>query len=696
MHEIAVTENGLHLVLRVTDDGDVRLLHLGTQAADLSKAPDEKQQARYRLLEVQCLGFDQDDHHANKYTGTCPARDLRYRDHRDMRNQFGRKLEVEQEVGGLAAVSHLQFFDGIPVIRAWTELINRGDEEYVLEYVSSFALTGVDGGGIRPWNERMRLHVPHNTWCGEAQWRSSTLPEAGLYPVNASAFSLKRVACSAQGTWSCADFLPMGALENVECGTTLAWQIEHNGSWHWEVSDIVGRLYVRLAGPTFREGHWSRVLKAGEEFCSVPAAVAAVEGNLEEGLRQLIRYRRAIRRVNDDNRNLPVIFNDYMNCLWGDPTTEKLLPLIDAAARAGCEYFCIDSGWYGDGFWWDSVGLWEPSAKRFPDGLTALLQRIRQRGMVPGLWLELEVVGVKSPLLSRAPDSWFFQRAGRKVIDHGRYQLDFRNPDVRAYADGVVDRLVREYGVGYIKMDYNINAGPGTDFQADSVGDGLLGHSRGYLEWLDGVFERWPDLVIENCGSGGMRMDWALLCRHSIQSSSDQTDYRKTAVIAASVVSVTTPEQCAVWSYPLTEADDEAVVFNMVNTLLLRIHQSGHLAAMDARRHDLVRQALDYYRRIRGDIPRSLPFWPLGLPKFGDPWVSLGLQAPGRTYLAVWRLEGGTPTCVLPIRHLLNRRPTIRCAYPDGRAVQWAWDVEAGALGVMLDEPFRARLFELA
>ena len=42
----------------------------------------------------------------------------------------------------------------------------------------------------------------------------------------------------------------------------------------------------------------------------------------------------------------PVIFNDYMNCLFGDPTTDKLIPLIDAAAEAGCEYYCIDCGWY--------------------------------------------------------------------------------------------------------------------------------------------------------------------------------------------------------------------------------------------------------------------------------------------------------------------------------------------------------------
>jgi alpha-galactosidase len=86
-----------------------------------------------------------------------------------------------------------------------------------------------------------------------------------------------------------------------------------------------------------------------------------------------------------------VIFNDYMNCLEGDPTTAKELPLIDAAAAAGCEYFVIDAGWYAElsEDWWGSVGAWQPSKTRWPGGLQQVLDRIRGKGMVPGLWLEL-------------------------------------------------------------------------------------------------------------------------------------------------------------------------------------------------------------------------------------------------------------------------------------------------------------------
>ena len=296
----------------------------------------------------------------------------------------------------------------------------------------------------------------------------------------------------------------------------------------------------------------------------------------------MTKYRRLIRRPNADNEHPSVIFNDYMNCLWGDPTTEKEYPLIDAAAEAGCRYYCIDCGWYDDGPWWDGVGQWLPAKGRFPGGIGEVLDYIRQKGMIPGLWLELEVMGIHCPLAEQVPDDWFFQIEGRRVIDESRYQLDFHNPDVIRHADGVIDRLVKEYGVGYIKMDYNINAGPGTQRAADSAGEGLLSHTRAYLAWLDGVFARYPDLVIENCSSGGMRMEYSHLSRYSIQSVTDQTDYVKMACIACNCMTACTPEQAAIWSYPMRDGDEEETIFNMVNAMLLRIHQSGHLAELES------------------------------------------------------------------------------------------------------------------
>ena len=108
--------------------------------------------------------------------------------------------------------------------------------------------------------------------------------------------------------------------------------------------------------------------------------------------------------------------------------------------------------------------------------------------MIPGVWLELEVMGINCKKASILPDECFFLRHGKRVYDRSRYQLDFRHPLVVEHVTEVIDRVVRDYGVGYIKMDYNIEPGIGTEVDADSFGDGLLEHERAYLAWLDGIY----------------------------------------------------------------------------------------------------------------------------------------------------------------------------------------------------------------
>lgn len=691
---IDIVENGLYLLLEVQEDGDVRLLHFGSRPFD-PQTVQEAQKPGFRLLELQLTGEDRAEYHGRTHRATYPGLRMRYAEHRDYRIGAGRKLEVElaDPETGLHAVQHFQFYDGTAVARAWVTLHNAGEEALGVEYVSSFALTGLAKEGELSRDQKMKLYLPHTGWQSELQWRSYLLPELGLSHLTDR--SSKRVGASNTGSWSAAEHIPMAVLENTETDTVLFWQIEHNGSWHWEIIDQYDHLTLLVSGPTEHDNHWWVNLQPGGVFDSVPVAAGAAEGGFERAAGELTAYRRRIRRPNDDNRLLRVIFNDYMNCLWGSPTTEKLLPLIDAAAEVGCEYFCIDAGWYAPGEWWDGVGEWLPSAERFPGGIKEVLDYIRGKGMIPGLWLELEVMGIRSPKLAETDDSWFFMRHGKRVKDRSRYQLDYRNPAVIAHADEVIRRLVEDYGVGYIKMDYNINAGVGTEQEADSVGDGLLQHNRAYLAWLDGVFAKYPDLVIENCSSGGMRMDYAMLSRHSIQSTSDQENYVNYAAIAAASPAALTPEQSAVWSYPLRDGDDEEVIFNMVNALLLRVHQSGHLAELTPRRRELVKEALDYYKSIRADIPEAVPFWPLGLPEQGAGWVSLGLRRGGRQYVAVWRIGGSGAEQALPIPQLAGAAAEARLAYPAGAAGGCVWDAEAGVLRVTLPEARTARVFEI-
>jgi len=445
--------------------------------------------------------------------------------------------------------------------------------------------------------------------------------------------------------------LPMAMAENTELGLTWFWQIEHNGSWYWEISNVSARdnnaddVYAYLGGPDDLHSAAWKSLKPGETYESVPVAVGCVRGGFGEGVEALTRYRRVgCEKPRPVNLRCPVIFNDYMNCLWGDPTEAKELPLIAAAAKTGCEYFVIDAGWYADLHedWSPTIGAWEPSATRWPHGLKFVLDQIRQAGMIPGLWLEPEVAGQKS-LLARKPDNWFFVRHGKRVLKNSRFLLDFRNPQVRTYLDQVIARVVNEYGASYIKMDYNVDSLQGTELNADSFGQGLLDHNRAHLDWLDSVLDRYPELVIENCGSGGGRMDYAMLSRLQLQSMTDQEDYLKLPAILVGASAAVLPEQLAIWSYPLANADAEQASFNMVTAMMCRIHQSGRLDSLASAASTQITEGLRIYKEIlRKHIPAAVPFYPLGMSDVTNSKtpVALGMRSPQQTLVAVWRIDG--------------------------------------------------------
>ena len=96
------------------------------------------------------------------------------------------------------------------------------------------------------------------------------------------------------------------------------------------------------------------------------------------------------------------------------------------------------------------------------------------------------------------------------------------------------------------------------------------------------------------------------------------------------------------------------------------------------------------------DIKQAIPFLPLGLSSYGDSWVSLGLKAGNKNYIAVWRSDSGNDTCLLPISHLRGKDASVKCLYPQNAACRCAWHKESGELAVELPVNISARLFEVS
>lgn len=602
---------------------------------------------------------------------------LRYVSHSETPGE----LRILSRGGGLEAEVSLTVVPGVQALRSAVTVHNVGVLPRILRSVASWSAALFSP--VDEWS----ITRGRSDWLAEGRWRRSPLREAlpalrsdltGHDPRGAA-------AATSHGSWSTGSELPFAVLDSA--AGAIAWQIEHNGAWRWEVGEELGGGSLVLSGPCDDDHAWARVLAPGERFTTVPATVA-FSGDADGAVAQLTAHRRARRRPHPDNAAMPIVFNDYMNTLNGDPTTQRLLPLIDAAADAGAEIFCIDAGWYDDsvvaGAWWGSVGEWLPSDARFPDGLCEVIERIRSRGMVAGLWLEPEVIGVRSPMASRLPADAFLQRFGERVEEHERYHLDLRHPAVIAHLDSVVDRLIADFGVGFFKFDYNINPGVGTDVGVAAPGDGLLEHNRAHLAWIDAVLDRHPGLVIENCSSGAMRADPALLSRMQMQSTSDQQDFLLYPPIAAAAPLSMLPEQAASWAYPQPEMNEEEIAFCLVTGLLGRFYLSGYLNRMSPRGLELVREAVLVAKSLRGAIAASVPSWPLGLPGWTDPSVALALNGAGSTLVSVWsRVDADPIRLALPA--LAGRDIEVDTIFPTTLPA-WPthWD---GATGILTVRP---------
>ncbi|CAI7675488.1 unnamed protein product [Penicillium pancosmium] len=314
------------------------------------------------------------------------------------------------------------------------------------------------------------------------------------------------------------------------------------------------------------------------------------------------------------------------------------------------------------------------------------------------LWLEPEVVGVRSVIGDRLPKEAFFQEDGHRIVEKGRFQLDYRHPEVRTWMNTVIHNLVVNYRVGFFKFDYNIQVMQRTDVDGPSAaGAAQLENQRAYLAWVRSQLDKYPKLVIETCSSGAQRLDYAMLAVHSIQSTSDQQDPALYAAIAASMPTAVTPEQSGTWAYPQPGWSDEINALTVVNGLLGRVYLSGRVDKMSSEQLSLIKEGMVVYKMIRDDVKTAHATWPLGFPKWNSDWVSLGLVAMDKetVYVAIWRRAGPTTKNIFINTAKGWPESKLELLYPVRLETQATWDFATSILGIGVPETVCARLFKI-
>lgn len=529
---------------------------------------------------------------------------------------------------GLVLTTNCEKSQHTAVIRHNNVIKNTSSNPITLNKAASLAVCGIAENGEWYQKGRIKIHYVKCSWQGEFQWKTTDLQKESIFPVSSHQNSAEFVI-SSSGSWSTAKYYPLLLIEDTFQNTTYFFEVESSTSWNIVIYNSktegeIGSIAVTAGGANILVDGWNLTLMPSETYQTASVLYGEVNGGKEAALNELIKYKRLAAKTKLNTP--PIIYNCYMNGIWSNPTDEKLIPLIDAAADVGAEIFCIDAGWHSPVTSEITLGIgdWNEDKSRFRDkSLAEILGYIKAKGMVPGVWFELESCQANCEIAKKLGQKAFLCRNGMP-IGKSRLLFDFSNPKVKEHLFASV-KCLYEMGVRFIKNDYNQSSGIGVEKNNLSLSQALKENSKNFLNFIDDLKAAFPDLIIENCGSGAMRADGETLSHFHIQSISDQENYCYLPSIISGGGTIIPPEKLGIWAmpYPVPYKDrmekisldyfktipkDEILrktAFNMASAFMGSICLSGRIDLSDEENINFIKNTIFAYRSIRSLIPFS-------------------------------------------------------------------------------------------
>ena len=418
------------------------------------------------------------------------------------------RLKLKDKVNGLAVTLLYGVFAQADVITRAALLENEGSGPIRLDKAASACLDLPFG----PW-ELIHFHGRH---CMERQ------PERVPLSHNIQTLRSARGASSHQHNPFAILAAPHTTEEAGEClGAMLVWS--GNFKIECEVSQMQSTRLV--AGVSDDDFSWT--LEPGGQF----AAPEVLFCYSDQGLSELsARYHRFLQRhiIRSPWRDKPrpILINNW-EATYMDFDAQRIWDIARQARDLGVEMLVLDDGWFGERSD-DSSGLgdWQFNEKKLGCTFDQLIGRVREMGLLFGLWIEPEMVCANTALYAAHPD-WALSIPGRAPAT-GRSQLvlDMGRPDVVDYLYNLFHRLLAEHDIAYIKWDMNRNL---TDVYSRALpperqGEAAYRYMLGLYSLLDRLTRDFPQVLFEGCAGGGGRFDAGMLCYCPQIWCSDDTD----------------------------------------------------------------------------------------------------------------------------------------------------------------------------
>ncbi len=268
-------------------------------------------------------------------------------------------------------------------------------------------------------------------------------------------------------------------------------------------------------------------LEPGAAFQAPEAVLVYSDAGLGKMSRTLHDlYRNHLIRSSYKEKERPVLINNW-EATYFDFDTEKLIAIAKESAALGIEMLVMDDGWFGHRDSDDSsLGDWVVYEKKLPGGLKYLVDEVNRLGMKFGIWFEPEMISPDSRLYEAHPD-WAFHLKGR-TPSRARDQLvlDLSRPEVVDYVYDSISRVLHSANIEYVKWDMNRALADIGSVALPPDQQGELSHRYmlAVYELQERLITEFPDLLLENCSSGGARFDPGMLYYSPQIWCSDDTD----------------------------------------------------------------------------------------------------------------------------------------------------------------------------
>ena len=433
----------------------------------------------------------------------------------DDRNAVVHTFTMQDQLKPVTIKVFYKAYQTVDMIETWIEIVNNEK--------GCITLKRFDSGHLTLRRGDVWLTHLHGDWCAEAQITQEPLTPGVKVIRNTD--GARNAHCDAPEFIVSLDGEPQESLGRT-IGAAFCW----SGNYEIRINTNNKKEHHIYAGIDPQSSEY--VLDGGETFTTPHLALTFSAEGMGGVSRNFHRWARTEGMLHRGMKTGDILLNSWEG-IYFDITEQKILDMMDDIANFGGELFVMDDGWFGDKYQRNddssTLGDWVTDLKKLPGGIKALTEAAKQRKIKFGIWIEPEAVNTKSELFEKHPE-WALQTKGRELkLGRGGTQLvlDMTNPKVQDFAFQIVDDLLTQYPeISYLKWDANASIqNCGSLYLPKNKQNNLyIDYHLGLLKVLERIRAKYPDVVIQDCASGGGRANYGLLPYFDEFWVSDNTD----------------------------------------------------------------------------------------------------------------------------------------------------------------------------